>query len=133
MCDFFTGWRRKAGCVTLIVACAVSSMWIRSRSIADDIFLTVGDRRLHLRSAYGQFFWGGWPAEGRSHFHQNSDRIEDLEAEGFNWARFGLREMPPNNSVHWAVPGSYLAIPLTLLSAWLLLGKRGQTVATRPY
>jgi hypothetical protein len=35
MREFFRGWRRKAGLVTLVMACAVMAMWARSRFIND--------------------------------------------------------------------------------------------------
>lgn len=123
MREFFRGWRRKVGAATLVIACLVTSAWVRSQSMADDIFFTVGDRRHHLRSAYDRFFWGGWPAEGRHGVHRSSDRIEDLEAADFNWGLYWFRETPPNSSIHWTTPYSNVTPILTLLSAWLLLSK----------
>ena len=35
MREFFKNWRRKAGCVTLLVACAVMVAWIRSQNASD--------------------------------------------------------------------------------------------------
>lgn len=128
--EFFKPWRRRIGVVTLVLACVLMAGWVRSQSMADDIYFTAGDRRNHLRSAYGQFFWGGWPAEGRQSFHRSSDRIADLEAEDFNWGSSWFRETPPNCSIHWATPYSYVTPFLTLLSAYLLLSK--PRPATKP-
>lgn len=35
MRDFFRGWKPKAGCVTLVMACVFTSAWIRSLSHCD--------------------------------------------------------------------------------------------------
>lgn len=37
MRDFFKGWRRKAGVVALVMACATATLWIRSRSIQEQL------------------------------------------------------------------------------------------------
>lgn len=42
MFSVFNGWRRKTGVVTLLVACAVMVLWIRSRAITEDFFLPLG-------------------------------------------------------------------------------------------
>lgn len=124
MREFFHGWRRKVGVVALVLACTAASMWMRSCVMADDLFFTVGDRRHHLRSAYGQFFWGGWPAENEQSIYRRSDRISDIEDFDWGWRLSMFRETPPNSSIHWALPYSYVTVPLTLLSACLILWKR---------
>jgi len=35
MGDFFKGWRRKAGCVTLVMACTFAAAWVRSFIVED--------------------------------------------------------------------------------------------------
>jgi hypothetical protein len=37
MYSFFHGWRRKAGCATLLIACGMMGMWMRSRLIGDRV------------------------------------------------------------------------------------------------
>jgi hypothetical protein len=37
MREFFRGWRRKVGCVTLVLAVAVTGMWARSFVVADQL------------------------------------------------------------------------------------------------
>lgn len=36
MREFLHGWRRKVGCVTLLMACIVMGLWVRSRFYDDD-------------------------------------------------------------------------------------------------
>ncbi|MDB5345770.1 MAG: hypothetical protein JWP89_4147 [Schlesneria sp.] len=56
MRDFFHGWRRKLGCVTLVMACAVSSAWLRSYSRNDRLDGWIAARLVHgyLVSTNGQ-------------------------------------------------------------------------------
>ena len=35
MREFFMGWRRKAGVVTLMMACAACGLWLRSKTFSD--------------------------------------------------------------------------------------------------
>jgi hypothetical protein len=42
MKEFFQGWRRKMGVATLVMACVLSGLWMRSR-IFDDSFYTNGN------------------------------------------------------------------------------------------
>jgi len=37
MGDFFHGWRRKTGCVTLVMACLVTAGWARSFLVTDEL------------------------------------------------------------------------------------------------
>lgn len=43
MKEFFRGWRRKAGVVTLLMACVITTLWMRSLSHADDLFIPFGN------------------------------------------------------------------------------------------
>lgn len=52
MREFFKSWRRKAGVVLLLLACALSSGWVRSRSRCDSVQLPLTRHsRLTLGSA----------------------------------------------------------------------------------
>jgi len=35
MLNFFHGWKRKAGCVTLVMACVFAAWWFRSQHVVD--------------------------------------------------------------------------------------------------
>ena len=43
MCEFFHGWRRRVGCVLLVVACTLFGMWARSRVVIDRIEIHPND------------------------------------------------------------------------------------------
>ena len=40
MREFFKGWRRKMGCVTLLMVCALMGAWARSYSVFDSMQFT---------------------------------------------------------------------------------------------
>lgn len=43
MGEFFKGWRRKTGVVTLVMACVVVSVWVRNHFYADHMQITITD------------------------------------------------------------------------------------------
>ena len=107
MGEFFKGWRRKTGCVTLVMACVLAVMWIRN-TVASDLFL-VGQVSIH-------FSRGGivWSIDDVSMWHWGSweHLPKDWNANGTN-LYFG------NNMA--VVPYRCIVLPLTILSAHLIL------------
>lgn len=113
MREFFNGWRRKAGVVLLVMACAEMGGWIRSNIACDEIYVrnSQGDVR-SLASASGWLHCSllsyegdhppppecGWNSVAASSF-----------LRGLGCSDYGL-----------SVP-YWLALSLTLLSALLLL------------
>lgn len=57
MGGFFRGWRRKCGCVTLVLACAVMVGWVRSAVYYDGVDITPSSRRHVIRSMTGRISW----------------------------------------------------------------------------
>ncbi|MDB5348549.1 MAG: hypothetical protein JWP89_6926 [Schlesneria sp.] len=58
MREFFRGWRQKVGCVTMVVACFVLGLWMRSLRIRDVIDFPNGPGScLRLVSENGRFSW----------------------------------------------------------------------------
>ena len=155
MSTFFQGWRRKAGASTLVVACALSSGWLRSRSHCDSIQLPV---TAHSRLTFGSANQvAGFSYETFDHPQENTfecwsnpdagtidealsmdgiapSMTEDSSAEsgsnGLRWRfrfagfLFGQSEYLSDFKAQIgfaALPYWSLTIPLTLLSAYLLL------------
>ena len=52
MREFFHGWRRKVGCITLLMVCGLTGMWARSRVFQDIVFFDFGSR-VHTIHTYG--------------------------------------------------------------------------------
>ena len=53
MREFFRGWRRKAGCISLVMALALMGVWIRSLSVMDLAIIAFGQRAVSIGSFYG--------------------------------------------------------------------------------
>eukprot|EP00456_Euglypha_rotunda_P089583 TRINITY_DN9286_c0_g1_i4.p1 TRINITY_DN9286_c0_g1~~TRINITY_DN9286_c0_g1_i4.p1 ORF type:complete len:139 (-),score=3.17 TRINITY_DN9286_c0_g1_i4:19-435(-) len=120
MHTFFHGWRRKAGAVTLVMACLLCGMWIRSRVLIDFCETPLGDRVHSFGSFHGYLSWRSW--------NSNSNR-------GNSWQTLPAQAISPeillglnldslkHQTREWVIPHSWIAAPLTLLSAYLILWK----------
>ena len=97
--EFFKGWRRKAGLVTLAMACVLAVAWMRSYVIEDRIVLSTT------------------PGASGQHAPGAANMIASRQGKLwlYHWMAAGLEE--------FAVPYWSLVLPLTLLSAWLILAK----------
>src|SRR5665213_3931590 len=51
MGEFFIGWRRKTGCVTLVVALAITATWLRSHEYSDSYTFGYGPGKLSQGTA----------------------------------------------------------------------------------
>ncbi|MDB5346665.1 MAG: hypothetical protein JWP89_5042 [Schlesneria sp.] len=118
MHTFFHGWRRKAGLVTLVMALALTGMWIRSHDVWIAIWFPCGSWHYCLISADGNL---SWCSLNKTDFEQLLDDCMGGRY-GFHGCgictslyRFG-HEIP-------TIPHWFLVIPLTLLSAYLILWK----------
>jgi hypothetical protein len=106
--EFFKGWRRKAGLVTLALAMVLTAGWMRSTLYYDQFFMQVPRGVLHYVCS----------ENGRIVVESPADRFWDDESFAlysgpidYQWERVGIP--------YWS-----LVLPLTLLSAWLILAKQ---------
>lgn len=125
MREFFKGWRRKAGCVTLALACFLMGGWNRSL-VTSDTFI-FGDGFVTLSK--GSIEW-------MRLVHEDNTPIEtpktDAPAEvTIAVISGGVKIGNPNLKViSYTIPYWSLTIPMTVLSAYLLLWKpRKRTAA----
>ena len=137
MKEFFRGWRRKAGVVTLVIAVAIVTLWMRGQ-FAGDLVVIPGNRS-GLTFGTGYFGFGvqfdevkvtPQPLSWRTFSKPTSTAI--AEGDRYNAAIFGPDrywkwnfcgfQMEKVDSVrrvaisHWI-----LIVPLTLLSAYLIV------------
>jgi hypothetical protein len=120
MREFFYGWRRKAGVVTLVMSLALMAGWIRSTVAYDEFRVTIGTYRPFLLSQESRIWWGRWVDHSR-------------RAPAYGWRNLAHRDPDPfarrpGGSVTYSaipsrMPYGVLVLPLTLLSACLLLSK----------
>ncbi|MDB5345602.1 MAG: hypothetical protein JWP89_3979 [Schlesneria sp.] len=128
MHTFFNGWRRKAGVVTLVMAVAMCSLWMRANLITDEITFQIADRRHTVISLRDGVIWISldghlrqtwmWESSAIGSAHLVNSMAMDItdvltligNIEGLN----------PNG---WVISHRNLVIPFTLLSAYLILWK----------
>lgn len=114
MREFFHGWRRKVGVVTLLMALAATTLWVRSVYLHDWVLLL--DDEVSVESVGGRII----VMHGRPH---------NVVGELLNWGSKTNEIDAAHTSYFMAsrhrfvVPHWPIAIPLTLISAYLILWK----------
>jgi hypothetical protein len=148
--EFFKGWRRKFGCITLVTACVFAVGWVRGYCVEDQLWLglsgrgNVWDRLFSSRRGIGLIRWEskslstyftwspGWITKV---LDENCDFLGDL-AETYpestiQWRR-GSAGFDIGSTSHQAknistffivVPYWSVVFPLTLLSACFLFSE----------
>ena len=157
MHTYFHGWRRKAGVVTLGLACVVTTLWVRSLSRSDDAFIPCGNQAtlqlisqkssLTVRKFVSRFrvatarsgpdrilLLEVFPPTKRSlgHVAFSADEttrkqlgtpyVWRFKACGLGLATFQDNELQLRVAI-FSIPYWTMALPLTLLSAYLILWK----------
>jgi len=151
MSEFFHGWRRKAGCVLLVMALVFMGGWIRSRIIEDrveystredttDIWISSDNefgviRHFVDQEKYSKINPDETITLGPSYPTWSTAPSGTAEFSSLNgrrrWLGIGIADMETDDgSGYMCVTACYwsIALPLTLLSAYLLLwpGKRSE-------
>jgi hypothetical protein len=151
MGEFFRGWRRKAGCVTLVMACVLMAGWVRSvayvdvisymrerswmrlESIEQIIVLSIArsDRTFdRLFQAYSEQFANHVEALNSSILLELEPQLEEngcffvaRESHAKQWYGFcrGVVLTSSTRRVIWTIPYYSIVLPLTAISAWLLI------------
>ena len=106
MREFFRGWRRKAGCVTLVMAVALACLWVRGVVAPKSVKFQVGHRIHCLTTINGRLIW------------ESADKVHGmslLEEES------NLTVLP--NERRGIIQLRTTILPMTLLSAYLILWK----------
>ena len=146
MPTYFKPLRRKIGVVTLVMACVLMAGWVRSLSRCDTLFLNFGINSrdginradLHAESTDGYIFWAksddGNFAKPVNVFEwdvRNRDSLKGIcSLCPIKSYLIWLTALNRDGTVRFRIlPYWSLVIPLTLLSAWLLLSKPRQKPA----
>lgn len=131
MREFSRGWRRKADVVAMVMACMLTGVWMRSRFVADRMDLAFGGRQHAVISAGGRLYWCGAIATSdwfdmKLGYSPATEAVAALERPML----VDLEHDPKLRRI--VVPLLAPTIPLTLLSAYLILWKpRKQPVHRR--
>ncbi|MDB5348609.1 MAG: hypothetical protein JWP89_6986 [Schlesneria sp.] len=153
MRDFFYGWRRKAGCVMLGIALLFMGVWIRSRYIMETLTYISDEGRHSFSITPNGLEWARRTGSGQylspqfMNLSWETIELDDSDFEsfpepsmgwetswnyrwcGFRSGKFQLTAGGPGLSIlygelaRWAIPHWAMVIPLTLLSAYLILRK----------
>ena len=126
MREFFRGWRRKLGCVTLVMACALMGLWVRSLKLWDFYSFPTSERHHQFDSIDGGFIWSSWDRQPPENWASPEWEwiADDADTAGSFPGFLKFWDNPTNRHRHaryWYVYYWSLVIPLTLLSAYLLL------------
>lgn len=137
---FLGSWKRMLGCITLTVAVLFAVAWVRSQYIQDYAQFYLFNHGFSVSSQLGylgSFF--SWNTRGEVLSYSDAswdsfwidltkvtpiDRSDSLTHWlGFKYAELRIDPIATRNIV---LPYWSLVLPLTALSAWLLLSKRRQ-------
>lgn len=127
MREFFHGWRRKAGCVTLVMACAIAGLGMRSRISYDIASFAFNSRQHQIVSIDSRLEWRAFNLEPSSVGFNRWTSVDagDLVAYLVRYD-FWQFEHSQRHAEKWASPDWVLVVPFTVLSAYLLLWKPRQ-------
>ena len=142
MSEFFRGWRRKVGCVTLVLACIAATAWVRSYVLFEKFCYRIerfSTSHQHLYSTNGQIWWSRLLEEEgglhcRWHYSSKSSNVIICNAEDITWrwkaGEFEFGEFPDigiGKVTYAIIPYWSIVLPLTIISAFLLLSRSGKT------
>ena len=153
MGEFFKGWRRKVGVVTLLLACAFTGLWIRSQFNFDNLSIPFGETvyaygvtskggGIDFYRVFGMEPAGAWnyssrlaPLDVNGHPKYVTPWEAHLEIEWrWDWAGFIVGAFSALDNTQqlirtdvFLVPYWFIVCTLTTLSAFLLLPKTRQS------
>lgn len=128
MLQFWHGWRRKVGCVALVMALPASCLWVRSLIAPDSVEFLIAGQQHTFVIADGLIFWH------RHHGLYTAVRDPDRLRMLVDWL---ISESTKPRFSGCVIPIWMIVWPLTLLSAILLLWpienqRRQKTAHRRP-
>jgi hypothetical protein len=129
MHTFFHGWRRKLGCIALVMACAVFGMWMRSRVLIDFYEISVGDRQHAFGSCHGYLSWRSWDGSVGA-----GERWQTLPASPNDieiFLNLEYEHLASSHTRQWVLPHAWLVVAMTLLAAYLILWKPRKRIEKR--
>jgi hypothetical protein len=141
MREFFHGWRRKIGVMTLLMACVFAPVWVRSLSVCDwfHFYNRTGGLGLQVissdgcvglaerKSAISPSYLTRFALRLPRHHTTSPNSVVTRPGEWFDWRwhalEFGYGTERRGEHLLLKIPYWSIVIPLTLLSAYLLLIK----------
>ena len=156
MGDFFKGWQRKVGLLTLLLACVFMGGWVRSKSTFDGVLLCASSTEYTIHSMDGGIWiarnadvpdsdspidwhsadmktWDGYriDASGKRMPFVPSDYVDTdwiWKWAGFEFCGGKSRYSPNSPTECGAIPYWSITVSMTLISFWLLLSKPRKSI-----
>ena len=144
MRNFLHRWPRKTGCVTLLIALTVASLWVRSLTIVDYVSYSSSFNNYTWASCNGLFYYTDYEhgkvvppkIRGRYFWEHRPITVANISANshrpGERWGVYYLRGQGPRKYFELDIRYSSIVIPLTILSSVLLLSKQRKRKAIQP-
>ena len=141
MGEFFRGWRRKIGGVTLVMAGVFMAAWVRSLIVSDEFRFVSGTHTQQIFYSDPEFLtWVTYESNDPNsfrpalygHYSQSNHRTftywgnndVDWQVRGLGFGTGGFTAPVGSGSRKgWFISYSLITIPLTLISFGLLLSK----------
>ena len=144
MGEYFKPWRRRFGLMTLVMACVFLGLWVRSLAIYDCAICYCGLHTRHTVFSASHFIgyqyiyerlperhpifvrtnWGSnTPADGASHLFADTRITWHWRWYGFSDCEYLENRLNGCRCRIWIAPYWSIVIPLTMLTAFLLLSK----------
>ena len=148
MGEYFKGWRRKAGLVTLLVACLFARFWLQGLSLQESLAVRVGLSKYSVVTTPESFYltreYNGNPMRTTVDIKSVALSAPTLVHQAIHensifwkWRRFGfglydctLEDIDYRLTL-FRVPYRSIALSLTVLTIWLLLSKQKRRNPTR--
>ena len=136
MSEFFKGWKRRVGCVTLVMACSFAATWSSSEYISDVVEVCVATRQFTIKSFRGKIFWHATNEYYNPRNKWSSRTVTDPKMIAGYLAELKMftefLSVPPSDDQRLGVV-SYLNVvaPLAALAALLLLTKPRPTTTIK--
>lgn len=132
MCSYFGPLRQKIGVLALLIACSLTGLWARSLHVEDAVSFPTGDSNvmalISVKGEIGLMWWYDedslWPEGDVPQF--SSQKFPPATPSNLGtwiWCCCGIGVKGWLGHRHYVVSHWSIIIPLTLLSAWLLLSK----------
>ena len=153
MREFFHGWRRKVACLLLAAALLFLGLWLRSHDVTDQIMIHVSAKHDWLLGSLnnGLFvrlrhsldsktvsatlpakrfefathsYEHGWPQDPLDWWSSGCQTISpNYKFCGFRFAKFRECQSASFRFEIWVIPYWSIVLPLTCISAWLLVSR----------
>ncbi|HEY4261031.1 MAG TPA: hypothetical protein VGM98_12755 [Schlesneria sp.] len=124
MHTFFHGWRRKTGCITLVLSCVLMGLWMRSQLVTDTWCWSIGHETEVVISSDGMLSWWRLATQRPVARFWNPGFVG--QTEGTRYAVIGDWGVELGLSDSCTVPYWPFVVPLTLFSGYLMLWKPGK-------